>query len=278
MHGAIERHLAFLRHHGVNGLMIHGSTGEFVHFEERERIEYLQWILARREGLAGMVNASAVNPRQVRRIAQAAEQAGADAVAVLPPWFFTVSPDDLTAFFVDAARSTTLPVLLYNFPERTGHRVGPDVIRAVASEVKVDSYKQSGAEFSFHPELVALGREFDFSVFTGADTRLAEAMTLGARGTISGICNAVPDLLSGVYAARRSGDSATEARLSTWLRALGPMLDTVPFPFNIAAMMEARGLETGASKLRMGKGTVTSYQRLVADLRAAYGAWGLPRA
>src|SRR5437763_14056073 len=101
----------------------------------------------------------------------------------------------MLAYFLHVADEVGLPVMLYNFPELTGKRIDLPTIAAFADRAPMCAIKQSGGEFAYHADLVALGREKHFAVMSGADTRLPEVFALGAAGCIGGLVNIVPELM-----------------------------------------------------------------------------------
>ena len=89
--------------------------------------------------------------------------------------------------------------MLYNFPELAGKRIELPTIAAFAERAPMIAIKQSGGEFEYHHELIALGREKGFVVMSGADTRLPEVFELGAAGCTGGLVNIVPELMVHIY-------------------------------------------------------------------------------
>jgi len=266
----LTENLAFIRQHPVHGLMVLGSTGEFVHLDLATRRHLLELVAAAMPGLPAMANISDVRPAVVAELGRAARDLGYAAVSLLPPWFFPLHEDDLAEFFIRSAEAAGLPLFLYNFPERTGHRLSLDVIRAIARRVPVAGLKQSGAEFDYHPQLVALGRELGFVVLTGADCRLAEALALGVTGCVGGLANIVPDWMLGVYDAVQAGDAPRVARATARMAAFGRVVDTVEFPVNVGAAMLARGLKPGVPKSIVSAATQARCERLIAASRALF--------
>ncbi|MHB8523109.1 MAG: dihydrodipicolinate synthase family protein [Limisphaerales bacterium] len=271
----LARNARFLLDRGVHGLMPLGSTGEFLYLSLDQRKELLTKVV----GLAGtrpvVANISDIRPAVVAELGQFARQAGAAAVSVLPPWYYQVAQDDLVEFFVRAGEAAGLPLVLYNFPERTGNRIELSTIAAVADRVPLAAIKQSGADFDYHVPLVKLGREKNFSVFTGADTRLADAMALGAAGCISGLANAVPEFLAEIFTAARAGSPQNAQTATGRMAQIGALIGVIPFPLNMAAAMEARGLPVGQPKAVVSPPTRERYRKLVEELRARFREWKL---
>lgn len=265
----------FLRAKGVHGLMVLGSTGEFPHIEPGARKELLETVVSMAGSLSIMANVSDIRPAVVADLARSARALGAQSVAALAPWFFPLAQDDLQEFFVRTGEAAGLPMFLYNFPERTGNRIALDTIAKVAARTTVAGVKQSGAEWEYHQPLVALGREKGFVVFSGNEARLAEAMALGVAGSVSGLANAVPELVVEIFTAVKLGDMDRAERATARTREVTRLVDGLEFPLNVAAAIEARGLPVGQPKSIVSAATRGRYERLVVALRSLYQGWGL---
>jgi 4-hydroxy-tetrahydrodipicolinate synthase len=271
----LKANLEFVRRGGVHGLMVLGSTGEFLHLSIEARKRFLELVQKHAGGLPIIANISEVNPGVVADLGRHARALGVDCVSVLPPWYYPVAQDDLVEFFVRAGEASQLPLCLYNFPERTGNRLSLETIAAVADRVPVASLKQSGNEFEYHVPLVALARQKNFVILTGGEIRLVEAMALGATGCISGLLNAMPELVKEIYDAVKAGATDRAREATARIQRVGVLVEALEFPLNVAAAIEARGLAVGHSKTPLSAATQARYAKLVADLRSLYREIGL---
>jgi dihydrodipicolinate synthase/N-acetylneuraminate lyase len=272
---ALRNNIALLQQSGVDGLLILGSTGEFPYLTLETRQRVIEQVMGMAERLRVIVNLSDVRWTAVRELAHCAHHVHAPAVALLPPWFFPVAQEDLVEFFSQAGSEAGLPLFLYNFPERTGNRIALETVEAVASRVPVAGVKQSGAEFEYHRPLVELGQRKGFSVFTGADTHLPKAMAMGVKGCVSGLANAVPELVREAYSQARLGAPMDAPVAAKRLSELAGRLSVVNFPLDVAACMQARGLEVGQPKSILSPTTLKRFERLVAELRDLFREWKL---
>jgi 4-hydroxy-tetrahydrodipicolinate synthase len=276
MEAALAAHLEWLRRAGVQGVLALGSTGEFPRFSLKERMRILEAVAAAAAPLPVIANISDLRPEVAAELGRFARKLGLPAVAMLPPYFFPLAPEDQLAFFLHGAEAAGLPAFLYNFPERTGNRIDLATVAAFADRAPLAGIKQSGGEFSYHAPLVALGREKNFVVFSGADTEIAAAVALGAAGCIGGLVNLAPEYMLAVYAAARAGQLEQAAAEAARLRALGRVIDRLAFPLNVAAGLEARGFDPGAPKFLVSAATRCSYQEVVREIRRLGTEWGLP--
>jgi len=169
-----------------------------------------------------------------------------------------------------------LPIYLYNYPEVTGNRIGLEVISAFADRAQMAGIKQSGSELAYHKDLIQLGREKDFSVFTAADPLLADFIEMGADGCLGGLANFVPEYMVGVYEACRQGKRAEVSEMSSRLGRVGEILSPLLIPMNVRSGMEARGFDPGALKTVVSAKTMAVYGKAVENFRRVFQEWGLP--
>jgi 4-hydroxy-tetrahydrodipicolinate synthase len=272
---ALMRHLEFLRHHGIHGILALGSTGEFPHFDLEERKRVLECVAELAYPLPVIANISDIRPRAVAELGRFARQLRLPAIAIMPPGFFPSRQDDLLAHFLHAADAAQLPSFLYNFPELTGTRIDLPTVEAFSERAPMAGIKQSGGEFAYHRDLIALGAQRNFVVFSGADTRLPEVFGLGAVGCIGGLVNIAPDLMVHLFNVCRRGLPGDTALPFARLKEIGTVIDRLTFPLNVAAGMEARGFAPGAPKALVSPTSASLYRGIVDTLRARFREWGM---
>jgi dihydrodipicolinate synthase/N-acetylneuraminate lyase len=204
---AIPAYADYLESHGADGAFVCGTTGEGVLLvlDERRRVA-----AAFRDALSGMliVHAGAQNTADTVAIASHAAEIGADGVAVIPPPYFALDDDALTAHFVAAARACApLPFYCYAFTARSGYPLPVDVIRRIAGAVdNLAGLKVSESPFERIEPYLDLG----LPVLIGNEPLIAAGLARGAVGTVSGMSAALPDV---VREALDAGDEAAMERL-----------------------------------------------------------------
>ena len=211
---AIGPYVAFLESHGADGVFACGTTGEGVllGLDERRRVA-----AAFRDAVSGVlvVHAGAQTTADTVALAEHAREIGADAVAVIPPPYFALDADALTAHFVAAARAAgPLPFYCYAFTARSGYPLPVDVIRRIGASVdNLAGLKVSEAPFERVEPYLDLG----LPVLIGSEPLIAAGLGRGAIGAVSGMAAAFPDIVrAGIDAA----DDAATARLATLRTAM----------------------------------------------------------
>ena len=272
---ALASHLAWLREKGVHGVLALGSTGEFVRLSPEERMAALELIAELAAPLPVITNVSDINPRVAAGLGRFARRLGLPGIAVMPPHFYPVSPADQLAFFLHVAEAADLPVMLYNFPELARNRIALETVEAFAERAELVAIKQSGGEFSYLEPLVALGRRRDFSVFSGADTRLEEAFKIGSAGCIGGFVNFVPDPMLEIYRCLHEGVPGDFSLAGDRLREVGRIMEKSTFPLNITAGIEARGFDAGVPKTVISMESQRAHTDIVHELKTLFKSWKL---
>jgi dihydrodipicolinate synthase/N-acetylneuraminate lyase len=272
---SLAAHLDFEKRAGISGVLALGSTGEFPHFTIEERKDVLATVAELAGPLPIIANITDIRPRAAVELGRYAKTLGIPMVALMPPVFFPVSQADMLAYFLHVADGVGLPVMLYNFPELTGKRIDLPTIAAFADRAPMIAIKQSGAEFAYHQELIALGREKTFAVMSGADTRLPEVFGLGGAGCIGGLVNIVPELMVHIHRMCTQNRPGEATLAAARMKEVGRVIDQLTFPLNVAAGIEARGLQPGAPKTIVSDESRMLYAKILREFRELFATWQL---
>jgi dihydrodipicolinate synthase/N-acetylneuraminate lyase len=272
---ALDRHLEWLATTGIDGLLVLGSTGRFPALPVTVREALIRHVLKQASPLSCLVNISDLDQPAVARLGRVAKESGAGGAAIMAPWFYEQAQADLIEWFVGAGRAADLPLWLYNFPERTGNCIDLGTVKEVMAQVPVGGFKNSGANQELLRELAKLARTSPFAVFAGADAHIPEVLALGAVGCIGGLANAVPEAMVRVYQAAAAGNPHEASPEQELLLEVERRLRLVPFPWNVAAVMAARGLPVGALPATMSRVTHAHYEQLKSEIQGVFREHGL---
>lgn len=198
---------------GVHGLIPLGSTGEYYALDPSERRRVLQTVLdavaARIPVIAGT---NAGSTRDVVAYSQQAEKLGAVGVMLAPPYYSLPTPDELFAHFRAVNDAIGIPIMLYNYPGRTGVDMRPEFIVRLTSLKNVRYVKESTGEMPRITTLLRLCGD-RLGVFCGCDTIALESLLLGAVGWVGGVVNVLPKAHVRLYDLAMQGNLADARRL-----------------------------------------------------------------
>jgi len=202
---ATQRHAARLVHAGVSGLVLHGSNGEAVHLSRAERSAIIQAVAdtVRHEHFdistpfPVVAGCGAQSVRETVELCREAAEAGATHALVLPPGYYAgmLGREHIRAFFVDVARRSPLPVLVYNFPgAANGVDLDSDAVCALAREDNIVGVKLTCGNTGKLARVAARTAKLraDFFVAGGSADFILQGAVAGAHGTIAGLANLGP--------------------------------------------------------------------------------------
>lgn len=147
---------------------------------------------------------------EILELSEYADQEGVDGVMVLPPYYFPISEAGMVTYFGKIAESLPQTKLyLYNFPDRTGCDITPDVtVELVKKYENIKGYKDTQAGMDHTRELIRRVKAIrpDFEIYSGFDDNFAHNILAGGDGCIAGLSNVFPRLTSGWAEAFRKED------------------------------------------------------------------------
>jgi len=203
----LEKQLAYLVESGADGLFLNGTSAEGAYLSRSEKLDVLK---AARTVAAGRVFlcAACIQPStpQVLEELEATVRLEPDFVVAVAPFYCTLSQEAIRGHFLAVARSSPLPLILYNIPQCTHNPLALETILELAREPNIAGVKDSSGDFvAFSRGLLAElpGR---FSWIIGEDYLDGPAMAMGADGIVSGLANVWARFYVDLYRAARSGD------------------------------------------------------------------------
>ena len=273
----VDRFTANIRAHlaaGLDGIVAAGSTGEAALLEESERRLLLESaravIPAERTLIAGIGGESS---RITIRRAQDAKTAGADAVLVVSPHYYTSSmtPAALRDHFTKVADESPLPVLLYNIPKYAHFALSPALVSELAEHPNIAGMKDSGGDLTVL-EGYLQSQSPTFTVLTGNGPTFASALALGVKGGILAVALFAPELSREVYDAAVRGDAdgsrGAQERMTVAARVIVGELG-VP---GVKAALDAIGLHGGISRSPLRALDAAGRARVAELMRGLSGA------
>ena len=189
---AIAPYVEFLAGHGLDGVLVLGTTGEGVLFTPEERREIAAaFVDAARGKLQVAIHCGAQTTHDTLALAEHAAALGAEAVAVIAPPYYALDEEELLAYFEAAARACApTPFYLYEFEARSGYAIPLPVIERLRERApNLAGMKVSDSPWErLEPYLVE-----GLDVFVGAEALLERGLAAGAVGAVSGLAASFPD-------------------------------------------------------------------------------------
>ncbi|MFE2582806.1 4-hydroxy-tetrahydrodipicolinate synthase [Streptomyces sp. NPDC059378] len=221
---------------GCDGLVLSGTTGESPTTTDAEKSALIGAVRAAvgdRVPLLAGVGTS--DTRHTVELARAAEEAGADAVLVVTPYYSRPPQDAVEEHFRQVADAVGLPVVLYDIPGRTGTRIEPDTMIRLAEHPRIVAVKDCSYDFLGTQKVLS---RTDLAYYAGCDEHNLALYAVGAAGYVSTVANVVPRHLRSVLDAFDAGDTDGAARLQ---RQAVPLIESM-MASGLPGAVTAKGL------------------------------------
>ena len=176
---------------GVAGIIVGGSTGEFYALSKEERVQQFKFAGDRIDGrVEFMAGVNDIRVDECLDISLAAVSAGAKSLLVAAPPYSLPSEEELAHHVITIAETTKLPIMLYNYPGRTGVEMGETFLDAVANNPLIAAIKESSGDYSRLPLLSNNYPSIELTV--GGEEQVLEFAAWGAKSWVCATANFFP--------------------------------------------------------------------------------------
>lgn len=239
---ALERLLEFQIEQGADALVVMGTTGEASTLADKERKELAEFVIRRVDKRLPVILGTGSNDTQKSvRLSREAEQAGADGLLLVTPYYNKTSQEGLYRHFATIADQISIPAILYNVPTRTGVNLCPETCRRLAKHPNICGLKEASGNISQVAKVAAMCGDA-LAIYSGNDDQILPVLALGGQGVISVLGNIMPRetaKLCRLYFEGRVGEStALQLELLELMNAM--FWDVNPIP--VKAALEIMGL------------------------------------
>lgn len=237
----------------VNAVVLAGTTGESPTLTDMEKIE----LFKRSKDCLGddclMIAGTGSNcTSHAVELSQEAEQAGADALLVVSPYYNKSNPDGLFQHYMAIAHSVNIPVIVYNVPSRTGVDIPISVYKRLSVLPNIAGVKEASTDITKITKIRAICGD-NLAIWAGNDDQIVPVISLGGKGVISVLSNICPVETVAMAEAALAGDFDTAADLQARLMPLINLLFSDVNPIPIKYAMNYAGFDCGGCRLPLGK-------------------------
>ena len=207
MFDALGKLIDFWAGSGVSGLVVNASTGEALYMTREEKKSIIEYALDRApQGCKIFAGTAALSTRETIELTRDALDAGAEAALITTPFFYKPTREETAQYFVDVIDAVDLPVILYNVPKFTGYSIEPRTVAAIAEECSgLVAMKDSSGNPGTMAEVIRLCGD-RISCLSGSADMVLPTLTLGGRGAIIAVANAIPRISVDLYRSWKEGD------------------------------------------------------------------------
>lgn len=249
----LEQLLRWQINSGISAVVLSGTTGESPTLSDTEKFELFKKAKEFVGNRCTIIAGTGTNSTDhAVKLSQAAENAGADALLVVSPYYNKANPDGLMAHYMAIASAVNIPIILYNVPTRTGVDIPVSVYQRLSILPNIAGVKEASTDITKIPKIRAACGE-DFHIWSGNDDQTVPVMSMGGKGVISVVSNICPAETVSMAEAALAGDFDTAAALQCQLSSLIELLFCEVNPIPVKYAMRFAGFDCGSCRLPLGQ-------------------------
>lgn len=241
----------WLINNGSDGLVVEGSTGEAATMYLDEKLAFLDAVVARINKRVPIVVGAGTNCTATTiDLVKEMEKHNVDGLLVVGPYYNKPTQEGFYQHFAAIAKATSLPIIVYNVPGRTGSNILPETIARLAKDFdNIVAVKEAAGNVLQVAELYRL-LPADFTIYSGDDSLILPFMSVGAKGLISVLGNVNGNLLQQMMQAYSEGKVKEAAELNKKVVPLAQamFIESNPIPVK-AAVTKVTGINAGNARL-----------------------------
>ena len=273
-----EKLIEFHAEMGTDAIISCGTTGEGVTLAEDELVEVVktavnaakQYGEKRGRKLPVIAGAGGNDTAKCKKMGKALQQAGADALMYVTPYYNKASQTGLVTHYSTLAAAVDLPIMVYNVPSRTGLNILPKTMEKLAKIPNITAIKEASADIGQIAEMAErLGTDVD--IYSGNDDHIVPVLSLGGKGVVSTVANIIPGDIHKMVAKYFVNDHAGALKLQLGILPLVRLIFTDINPMPVKAALGFMGYEMGECRLPL----TTISDSLVDSLKTAMREYGV---
>jgi len=234
---------------GVSALLFLGTTGESPTLSEREKIDIIKFAVEKIKGRVPVFVGAGCNStgKTIERI-KVYEKLGVDGFLIVSPYYNKATQKGLYLHYKNIADNSTLPIIIYNVPSRTGINIKPETIIKLSHHENIIGLKQANADMQ---ELMDIMQDCDknFSVYSGEDSLTYLMLCVGAKGVISVASNLYPKYMSKLCKNFFDGNRQKSLEMQLNINPLVKALFSEVNPIPVKYAMNLEGYNVGKPRM-----------------------------
>jgi len=259
---SFEKLIDFHLENKTDALVVAGTTGEASTMTDEEQRDVVKFAVNRVNGRVPVIaGAGSNNTDHGINLSQMCEEAGADALLQVTPYYNKTSQRGLYEHFKKIAENVNIPIILYAVPGRTAMPIAPETVYKLSKLPNVVGLKDATGDLSYAAKVRSLVG-FDFDIYSGNDDITIPLMSLGAKGVISVIANLYPERVHNMVYDFLNGDTKKACGTQVALKELNDALFVEPNPIPVKAALKIMGMDDGYLRLPLFEASDETKNRL----------------
>ncbi|MEJ9210336.1 4-hydroxy-tetrahydrodipicolinate synthase [Bacillus smithii] len=239
----------YLIENGTDSLVVSGTTGESPTLTTEEKIALFQHVKKVANGRVPIIaGTGSYDTKASVELTKKAEEVGVDAILLVTPYYNKPNQEGLYQHYKTVAEATSLPIILYNVPGRTGVTLQPETVIRLSRIPNIVAVKEASGNLDAMAEIIA-NTDDDFALYSGDDALTLPVLAIGGNGVISVASHIVGNEMQEMITAFFDGDLSKAAKLHQKLLPLMRGLFAAPSPVPVKTALQMKGMDPGPVRL-----------------------------
>lgn len=259
-----------LANSGSDGIVVCGTTGESSTLTNDEKLRLFEAVMQGVDGRAKVLAGTGTNATaESVELSKAAAAIGVDGLMTIVPYYNKPTQEGLFQHFREIASATTLPVMLYNVPGRTGQNLLPETVARLVQEIPtIKAIKEASGDLAQVTEIRTLCP--DLLIYSGDDALTLPILAIGGHGVVSVASHLVGERMKAMVVAYKNGQIDEAAQIHGELMPFFKMLFITTNPIPIKVAIRLSGFDVGPFRLPLCEPTEAELAR-IQQVMEAYG-------
>lgn len=233
----------------TDAIVVCGTTGEASTLSTEEYTAVVGTVVEQTSGRVPVIaGAGSNNTAHAVALSKEAAGLGADALLQVTPYYNKTSQSGLVRHFATIADATTLPVILYNVPSRTGVNIQPETYRELSKHPNIKAVKEANGNLSAAAMTAFLCGD-DLAIYSGNDDQIVPFLSIGGKGVISVLANAAPKETHTICQLYFDGKTDESAALQLKMMPMISALFSDVNPIPVKEAMNLLGFDVGECRM-----------------------------
>jgi len=234
---------------GTDSLVVAGTTGESPTLSTEEKIALFRQVLKAADGRVPVIAGTGCNNTYASiELTKKAEEIGVDGILLVAPYYNRPNQTGLYEHFYTIAKSTSLPVMLYNIPGRSAVNISPETIIELSKIENIVAVKEASGDLNAMAEIIE-GTAEDFHLYSGDDGLALPVMSIGGHGVVSVASHVIGPEMQQMFQLFEEGNHKQAALLHRKLLPLMRGLFHAPSPTPVKTALQMTGFDVGSVRL-----------------------------
>lgn len=251
----------------IDAIIVCGTTGESATMSKEEKKELIKYAINKiNKRTKVVIGTGSNNTKNAIEMSKFAEEAGADALLVVTPYYNKTTQAGLIAHYKAISESVNIPIIMYSVPSRTGVNILPETCLELSKIDNIVAIKEASGNISQVAKIASLCGD-NLDIYSGNDDQIIPVLSLGGKGVISVLSNIMPKYTHDMVYKYLNGELQEATKMQLEALELIDMLFCEVNPIPVKYALNVIGYDYGIPRLPIVELSKDKQEKMVKVLK-----------